>query len=94
MYTHRQFRDPALLFRGLANERRLFMLSLLLVRSHTGVELQRQLGIRPACVSKHLGKLMTAGLVKGKRKRMAVQFSVTDAERVRLFISQQRTPFS
>ncbi|MBI4415259.1 MAG: winged helix-turn-helix transcriptional regulator [Candidatus Kerfeldbacteria bacterium] len=93
MHTHPYFRQTALLHRGLCNERRLFVLSLLLQRPHTGVELARLVGIRPACISKHLRVLMTAGLVEGKRVKMAVRFSVIDRESVR-HILYSNTPFS
>ena len=74
VHTHPKLRTRALLHRGLANERRLFILTLLLEHPRTGIELVRYLHIRPACVSRHLRMLITAGLVYGQRKGEAVKF--------------------
>jgi len=86
MHTHPQFRKKALLYRGLANERRLSILILLQQHPQTGVELVRYLKIRPSCVTKHLRILMTARLVYGKRNKGSVQFYVVDGV-VRRFLS-------
>ncbi|MBI4415238.1 MAG: winged helix-turn-helix transcriptional regulator, partial [Candidatus Kerfeldbacteria bacterium] len=77
-----------LLYRGLANERRLFILSLLVHRPYTGVELRQRLGICQPCVTKHLRVLMTAQLVFGERVRGAVKFKVGDASSVRRYLNQ------
>lgn len=87
VHTHPQFTQQALLHRGFANERRLFILQMLLQRPRTGQDLVQVLKIRPAAVSKHLRVLMTAGLVYGIREKKSVNFyAVQDLVR-RYFIA-------
>ncbi len=74
MHTHPQFRQRALLYRGLANERRLYILSLLLRHPLTCTEIAQILDIIPSAASKHLRKMMTAGLVYGRRRKKTVLF--------------------
>lgn len=74
VHTNPQFRKQALLYRGFANERRLFILTLLSRRPHTGNELVKIISIGPSSISKHLRVLMTAGLVYGVRYKKSVKF--------------------
>ena len=53
-------------FKAMADETRLKMIGLLARESYSGEVLAEILGVRPATVSHHLGKLAEAGLVSGR----------------------------
>lgn len=65
-----------LIARAIGNERRLYILLLLLVRSYTGGELAEELGIHKTSMSKHLRILHRAGLIVSKRVANTVVFSI------------------
>ncbi|MBI4415181.1 MAG: winged helix-turn-helix transcriptional regulator [Candidatus Kerfeldbacteria bacterium] len=79
MHTNPEFRDGALVFRALGNERRLYILSLLRRGSMTGDTLTRMLCIHPASTSKHLHRMLRARLITSRRSGRCVRFSLARA---------------
>lgn len=79
MHTHPRFRDIALLYRALGNERRIFLLEVLhRSQGMTGDEIRGQLCIRSPAVSRHLHILLRAGLIRSRRNGMTVRFWVRE----------------
>ena len=77
-----RYDEVAKAFRVLSDPMRLRILGLLAGRPSTGVDLARQLGLSPATVSHHLGKLERAALVtstaEGTSKHYALNASFFD----------------
>ena len=74
--------DAAAGFKALADENRMLLLRLLLLRSCCVRGLARQLGISPAGVSQHLKVLREAGLVLGEKAGYHTHYTV-DREALR-----------
>ncbi len=68
--------DAAAGFKALADENRMLLLRLLLLRSCCVRGLARQLGISPAGVSQHLKVLREAGLVLGEKSGYHTHYTV------------------
>ena len=72
-------RDPALLFRALADETRLQMLYL--IRQHQELcvcDLENVLGIGQSKASRHLRYLLNAGLVQDRREAIWIYYRIAE----------------
>gem|GEM_PF-4162634 len=78
MYTHPHLRHPALVYRALGNERRLYLMEILRLRKRTGTEITRELKIFPSAVSRHIQLLVRSGLITGLRIGKEVEFSISN----------------
>lgn len=79
MHTHPRYREIALVYRALGNERRLFLLQCLLNHgSMTEEEICSVLQIRPPAVSRHLHVLLRTGFLRSQRNGMTVKFWVRE----------------
>ncbi len=76
MHTNSHLRSPALAYRALGSERRLYILELLSERKYTCGELSDKLSITMPAISKHLNLLIRAGFAKGKREGASVKFKI------------------
>ncbi len=96
MHTHPQFRSFALFHKALGNERRVYMLLLLVKHGVlTGAALVAKLSVHPPAVSRHLHVLLKAGLAEGKRTGKEVEFSaVRNAQTMPLLQEIQQLHFS
>ena len=81
MHTHPQFRLLALLYKAMANERRLFIVQQLMRKELTNRDLLILLRIHSGAVSKHLHLLLRAGIIEGRRKGREVFFRIRPSVR-------------
>lgn len=75
--TRERLERRALILKSLAHPSRLLIIELLEKRPHTGVELTEAIGSDKTTVSKHLGVLKKAGLVRDKKRGTWSDYELT-----------------
>lgn len=78
MHVYPYLRASALVYRALANERRLRILEILSRESFNEKEIAKRIDISIPATSRHLRLLILAGLLRSQRQGMEVIFSIND----------------
>lgn len=85
IHTHPQYREPVLILRAVGNERRYAIIVLLLqCGTLTGADIAEKLQVHFTVASKHLHRLLRAGIVVSKRNGGSVEFRLAPDFRKKL----------